>query len=117
MLTERRKKQPTYARDISLTSLPSARISLSRSRGLKSRSTPVVGSSYLVAVKTNWLLRDVTTVTVYELPATKTNEVPESAQPLQSELISMLVATTELGAILGPDQLVSEYVSPEASLT
>ena len=34
-------------------------------------SRPVPSSPHLTTVKTNWLLREVTTVTVYELPEVK----------------------------------------------
>src|SRR5712692_11305036 len=39
-------------------------------------SRPVPSSPHLTAVKTNWLLRDVTTVTVYELTDTKVQVLP-----------------------------------------
>jgi hypothetical protein len=56
-------------------------------------------------------------VIVYEKPDWKLNAVPVRIQLGQAEPMNIVVGTTLLGVIVGPDQDVRAYWFPLASLT
>src|SRR6266566_3025954 len=80
-------------------------------------------SSYLEPVQTNWLLRVVTTVTVYERPDENWYVAPVQLEP-HAVLIAMLTETNPLGLTeagyfpaLSVGQLSRAYWLPLESLT
>jgi hypothetical protein len=75
--------------------------------------------AYRVTGKLNWLLREVTSVTVYALPPTKVNELVENEpHPVHPVWIPMLTTPTAFGWIVGP-QVYPDwvYVVPVAFFT
>src|SRR5260370_5635299 len=65
---------------------------------LRIRRRLFISSSYLVPVQTNWLLRVVTTVTVYESPDENWYVAPVQLEP-HAVLMAMFAETNPLGLI------------------
>src|SRR3989442_14454817 len=63
---------------------------------LRIRRRLFISSPYLVPVQTNWLLRVVTTVTVYETPDENWYVAPVQLEP-HAELMAMFTETNPLG--------------------
>jgi len=73
--------------------------------------------AHLTTVKVNWLLREVTAITVYELPVTNEVKAQGVGEQVAGEAMFTTACPSPLTGITGPVQLVIDHWLFELSFT